>query len=329
MVAVDAESYFPGQGGAIVNRFGQLVGLQLTSTTGMAGPPSAAAAAVVGLAQQGNGCVLGVSEFFMRDGVAAILELTRRKQNSCCDNRLLKHLSSVADLQGTYYKYLKGFAGMSYSMVQSDDYNSYLADLADGRRNTVINADGSLFEGPPYKLIGGIRVETLAGSDIAAPAYVTIPGTATVAAPYNITPTLHTDSNYLNTVNPGDFVMTVNGECFLGNESEQIAPALLTWKLLDGDQLSLSLRQKDVDDAFAGDTGVAGPNHLDNLNSVTGNLLTYPPEYDYFWATINNFPYITAVGAATLVPPFPPTMLLGLNGLIAPDNVSTDFKPAF
>lgn len=302
LVNVDFDVYAPNIGSPLINRFGELVGVQAFGTVGRSfvgitgvgtdyarKPPSL-----------GNGSVAYISEFSFRDAVKAVLELSKKRGN-CGRNRLLDHLQSVGDLTGDFYKFLRGWIGINYQQFQPNNYDDYitpagLATTRPGERNIALTS-GTLtpYPGPPNKPLVGIRVETLArttggGAQYAGStvAYLQIPGT-TPAAPWN--PAIHVDSNFYGTLLPEDVIVALCGNLPLGNASEQIAPSLLLSKLLPEDNLSMVIKRPSVTIA----TGVVNSDtHLNNLTSIIGQLLPEPASYDYFWAGISNVPIIGA-----------------------------------
>lgn len=330
LVLVDCAAYAPALGAPLLNKFGQLVGIQALSTSGQTfvgvTGPDGGTGGVNDFGPRnpslGNGKVAAVSEFFMRDGIAAVLELTK-KRGFCGRNRLLDHLGSVADNTGPFYKFLKGFIGIDYEVVEPIDYDTYLtpagqSGVRPGERNIVINSNLSMYNGPSYKPVIGIRVGTLAASagggaqyQAAPVTYLQIPGTAPVA-PFS--PLIHQDSNYLGTLLPEDQIVALKGDCGLGDSSQQIAPSSLTWKMLDSDPLNLTIKRPNINTA----TGIVIDNtNLNNLSSVSADLQVFPSTFDYFWAAVGSLPQIGA--------PVNPTQN---SYQMFQSNIFSDFKPA-
>lgn len=308
MVLVDCAAYSPALGAPLLNKFGQLIGIQalapsgqtFVGITGATGGTGGAVDFGPRVPSVGNGKVACIAEFFMRDGIAAVLELSK-KRGFCGRNRLLDHLGSVADNTGSFYKFLKGFMGIAYEVVEPSDYDTYLTPSGQsgarpGERNVVINSNLSIYSGPSYKPLIGVRVNTLAGAPQYQGAdvlYVQIPGDS-AAAPWNST--VHVDSNYIGALMPEDLIVAMKGECPLGDGPEQIAPASLTWKMLDGDPLNLTVKRPNVTTA----TGiVVDDTNLSNLNSVSSELGIFPPSYDYFWAAVSALPRVSAPAVPT------------------------------
>lgn len=312
LVLVDCSAHSPALGAPLLNKFGQLVGIQALGTsattfvgvTGVNGGVGGALDFGPRVPSVGNGKVACISEFFMRDGIAAVLELSRK--GNCGRNRLLDHLGSVADLTGPYYKFLKGYMGIAYELVEPTDFDTYLtpngqSGVRPGERNVVINSNLSIYNGPSYKTLNGVRVNTLATSTGGGASYqgnpvvyLQVPGTG-CAAPFN--PAVHADSGYLNVLTPESVIVALKGDVVLGDESEQVAPSLLTWRMLDGDPLNLTVKQPAVTTA----TGiVTDTSHLNNLSSVSAELGVFPPTYDYFWSAVSCLPEIGAPVQPTL-----------------------------
>lgn len=300
LVNADVEVNAPNIGSPLINRFGELVGVQVFGGVGRT------AIGITGVGTdyarlpptQGNGGVSYVSEFALRDAVKAVLELSKNR-GTCGRNRLLDHLQTVPDLTGDYYKFLRGWIGINYQEFQPQNYDDYITPAGlnatrPGERNIALTT-GTLtpYVGPPNKPLVGIRVETLARSAGggatyagATVAYLQIPGTA-AAVPWN--PAIHVDSNFFGSLLPEDIIVALCGNLPLGNQSEQIAPSLLLSKLLPEDNLSMVIKRPSVTIA----TGVVNSDtHLNNLTSIIGQLLPEPASYNYFWAGISNVPQI-------------------------------------
>ena len=267
-------------GAPILNRFGQIVGVQTTTMADGQWPTGDAAAWPTGDYRpfQGAEIVLGVSEFFFRGPVKSILCIDREGRKG---DRLRRHLETVADYSvGDFYRFVKGYAGIAYQVANGSDLVTYYRDPASlsQARNVLLNADGSLYNGPKCGTLSGIRVMGTAGS--ALPTAVQVPGAA-APAPYNVLDLQN--SNFMLTL-PYDYILTNIGNCPLGVKKPQIVPALQTWQLLPGERVSFTARKPNQV------AGVAASDNLDKYISVTGTLLDTPAVMDYLWTAIGQFP---------------------------------------
>lgn len=285
MVAVSANVSGFVVGAPILNRFGQIVGVQTTTMADgqLASGASSAWTLVFGDARpfQGAEIVLGVSEFFFRGPVKSILCIDREGRKG---DRLRRHLDTVADYSvGDFYRYVKGYAGIAYQVANGSDLVTYYRDPASASqaRNVLLNADGSLYNGPNCGTIQGIRVMGTAGS--ALPAAVQVPGAA-APAPYNVADLQN--SNFITTL-PYDYILTNIGNCPLGVKKPQILPSLQTWQLLPGERVSFTVRKPNQT------AGVAASDNLDRYVAVTGTLLDMPAVMDYLWGIVGQFPDLT------------------------------------
>jgi len=308
------EAYHSTLGCPMVNQFGQLVGVQYASVPGQVDvfiPP-------VSFPVNGSGAVAGISTFFIEYGLKCFSVLGSRKRKYDCYRR---HLASVLDIyHGDYYKYLKGFIGISYQLVEASDYNTRLGSGVTGSRVPLLQdaVSGGLYEGPAQKNLAGIRVENIAGYPAGAstiPAlgdamdYIRVAGALVGGpAPYNGTTPFNgllLNSPFLASLAP-ETIITAGEECYFGDESKQIAPGLLTWKYIGGDLANFVVRRP----AFESATSLIPTSlHLRDSNSVTGKLLSFPSDYDYPWACINSISLPLSVQVAPVTGLlFPPVM---------------------
>jgi hypothetical protein len=314
MVLFDTNTYNPNMGAPMINRFGQLVGIQLTSTPGIISPPDGLIIPTSGVPIRpvGHGCVAGVSEFFMRDALNAAVMIYSNKTNALCGgrrNRLLDHLESVNSNPDTFYKWVKGFAGIAYELVGPADFNTYLQDSATGARNLLLNEAGTaLFDGPSVKLIAGIRVQNL----VYTTGNTLVPFQGVDPVTYALTPGLDggvfgpsvdADSNFTPAISPEDQLVVVDRKCYLGDEMGQIAPSVRTWKKLPEETLSFTFRRPSVD--YVNGQVVSEDDHLNVDQSVSAKLVDFPSVYDYPWFLSGNFPLAASrlvAGLPTMLP---------------------------
>jgi hypothetical protein len=330
-VSVDCSVQFPSVGCPIFNKFGQLIALQVTSTPGIVPFAGLTLSTLPGLAvlnQQatiGQGGVVGISEQFMRRAIKATLDLENKDYYKCCYNPR-NHLVTVNDLQESYYKYSKGYLGVAYELVGPCDYNTYLNNGTDintityyvsgsdgipvpfeiphtGFRAPLFNQNGNgLYQGPKCKNLLGARIETLAGSTAlvgtaaatdagAQLGYVYVPGVAAVNPPFPAAGVTNLVNSPLSDDNIEAIIDTI-GKCWIGGESCQVPPALVTWSCLPNDKINLTLRQRKVVLA----TGLVEEGHYQNSTSILATLAAFPAIMDYPWFMISNFPQVTHVG---------------------------------
>lgn len=303
LVIVDNVKYAPSLGAPIINRFGQLVAVQAGAVPGLI----PGVLSMPQPAQFGQGLVGGISQFFFNDSLAAALMLVNRGgERGCARHYLMDHLQSVTSNPNNFYKWVKGFAGIAYELIQPQDFNTFLYNGATGERRLLLNTAGTgLYNGPSYKMLAGVRVENLAvgegnalqtgGTNPLTVSYVRTPG---LGATTPFTGSVAADSNFSPAVLPEDHLVVVAGKCYLGDEATQIPPAVITWKRLPDDQLSFYFRRPELDYA----TGIVADGNLNTDQSVTAKLVEFPALYDYPWYAVGSFP-VTAnplVGGSSL-----------------------------
>lgn len=328
LVLGDFEAFNVSLGMPIVNKFAQLVGVQLTTTPGLIDGAFNVENGV--FPNFGNGAVAGVSSYFLSYGMKVFSVIGSRKHKYDCFRR---HLATVLDrYHGDYYKYVKGFVGIAFQYLEGEDYNTRLGSGSYpslGSRLPLIQDSivGGLYEGPQCKNLAGVRVQHVAGNQLTdyttdgtQVGYVVVvgaPGTLPYGAdtPFDTTANVHQNSNFVSSLSP-ETVITAGERCYFGDQSHQIPISLLTWKYISGDRISFVVRRPH----FTTLTSlVPTDQHLRDSNSVSGQLQTFPPTYDYPWALIGYF-------SLPLRPPFvqvPPPLGPSFNALMTPY-----FKPA-
>jgi hypothetical protein len=329
LIIGDFEAFSTSMGMPIVNKFGQLVGVQLTSTPGLSDVAfdimtSQANPTMPTAPFLGQGFVSGVSSYFFSYGLKVFSVIGSRKQKYDCFRR---HLATVMDrYHGDYYKYVKGFIGISFQYLEAEDYNTRLADgnlMSLGRRVSLLQdvTTGGLYDGPLCKNLAGVRVVHVAGnagttftSNGTPIGYGIVPGSPTnpagapyaAIAPFDVTPGVHQDSNFINSLTP-ETIITAGERCYFGDQSHQIPISLLTWKYIAGDRISFVVRRPNYSAPL-----VPTEQHLRDSNAVSGQLQTFPPTYDYPWPLIGYYPLPLVQGAVQVAPPlgvgFPPSM---------------------
>jgi len=269
---------------------------------------------------EGIGCIAGPSELFLRRPIKAFLKGT-------CHIKYERYLVNVVDPAGTYLRYLKGFAGIAYNVLQGTDYD-YTVDyslatglLLKGVGRIKIDSNGNFTGQPNCKAVAGIRVLGLAGSvnnsgtNSTAGLYF-VPGysntlAGSINAEYvsNVTPNNNlVDSPFLNALLPGDIITeigSISSQVPVGCLNHQSAPALITWQLAANDRLEITYRRggNALNSAGANDyTNILQENY--NLCYTIGDpLVAFPALYDYPWDNINVFPLLLQAPAAAV--PFP------------------------
>lgn len=307
LLKVDVDAYFASVGMPMVDKFGRLVGLQLGSTPGAYGSPHdvpSRTGPITGYGTDdrvyGQGSVFGVTSNFMEFGIKAVLSL---KKNSSKYDCLKQHLGNVSDSLGNYFKFLKGWVGVCYDLFHAEDYVMWTVDQASGRRQILLNSSANaLYDGPVRKEIRGIRVDDVAGLRAANATWAFCPGASTTAAPFNTSLVNRPlfDSNFASgagALAPDDVLITVEG-CVIGDESRQVLPSLLTWRLLPKDVITFEVLRHSYTAA-----GVANDNNLRDVLGISAALLDFPAHMDYPWVLIDNFPLVTLPIPAPLVSP--------------------------
>lgn len=286
-ILTDATAFSPAQGMPLLNRFGKVIGLQVSAVPGFTQAIFGGTMPPPGQLGVGQGGVAAISEKFMRRGLAVAMTIDKcplSKDEEC----LQKHLADVVDLIGGYKKYVKGYAGIAYELVNSLNFQDYLINVNTGARGALANTLGQLYEGPSDKCVQGVRVVTLSGD--ASIIYAEVPGTAPVV-PYPAAGT--SNSSFTTYILPEDQLVSfkTNYNCnkgsILGEGRYRIVPAMYTWEKLPGQSLAVNLRRPNQV------AGVAQSDHLNVKECIVGVLQTFPPVMDYPWGLINDFPLIS------------------------------------
>lgn len=318
LVLGDFEAFHVSVGMPMVNKFGQLVGVQLTTTPGII--DSAYPLETSSVPNLGHGGVAGVSSYFFSYGLKVFSVIGSRKHKYDCFRR---HLATVIDrYHGDYYKYVKGFVGITFQYLEGEDYNTRLGSglyPSRGARVPLIQDAnvGGLYDGPLCKNLAGVRVQQVAGNtetthttDSSAVEYVTVQG-AGATTPFDPTVGVHQNSNFITSLAP-ETVVTAGERCYFGDQSHQIPMSLLTWKYIAGDRISFVVRRPN----FVTPTSLVPTElHLRDSNAVSGQLQTFPPTYDYPWGLAGNYQLPLAPPLLHVPPPLGPafTPLMATN----------------
>jgi hypothetical protein len=235
---------------------------------------------------EGIGAVGGVSEFFMRRVIKALIKGSCSRNYNC-------NIETICDPAGAYARYKKAYAGLAYEVftgVSYDytiDYTSGLAPL--GRPRIRLDSYGNFLNSPSCKELIGIRVIGIAGANpndglgvLNGQWYV--PGGNAVAP----LPASLPVSPFLNRLLPGDVITHINGVA-IGDLNKQIAPSLITWRLCAGDQLEICYR-RGGNALNTADNGYT--ENYENLYTYVACLADFPYLMDYPWYAINSFPLL-------------------------------------
>lgn len=238
---------------------------------------------------------LGPSEFFMKPVIKEIIKADTHFA-------LSPHIEKISDIFGDFFRYKKGYIGLGYNVFSGIDYD-YNIDYTSGpapKGMPCIRTDesGNLLNVPILgvypKEEKGIRVLGLAGinpsgeSDV-VDGYYYIPGGVNNL---NVLPHNLPVSPLLNKIKPGYQITKISDTevCYdLGVLGSQIAPSLFTWRLSEGDMITLTFRP-------GGNSNKSDPQEAtdyDNLDSVILRLLDFPKFMDYPWYAISNFPLLS------------------------------------
>lgn len=238
-----------------------------------------------------DGAVSGPSEFFMRCFIKETLK--------CNSTRF----EVIADTQGSYKRFLKGYLGLSGVPMTALEYDTvYGATGGTPYIQTRLDSIGELETTPTNKELEGYKLTAIGGatgpSDIAfgfipgatasADAIfgyngdVVFPGsTAAVGGATALPGTLVVlpNSPLLGTLVPQDILTKLNN-CSIGSVDHQIAPGLFTWSKRPAEVIEYDYR------TFAtGYTGATGG---------TVALASFPPFMDYPWYKVDAFPQVNA-----------------------------------
>jgi len=284
-VLVSAKAYSFSSGLPILNAQGEVIGMQVADVSGNNSANSV---------YEGYGYVSGPSEFFMRRVVSTIIK-------GSCSRDSNAHLQLICDPAGDYFRYLKGYLGLAYNLVVgttydvTTDYTSGEAAQGTSGHFTVprirLSCNGEFLNSPSCKELIGIQVQGIAGlnrdcaNDVCNGLVYVPGGSGEAVAP--LVAELPA-SSLLGRLQPGDIITHINGVP-LGDIDHQVAPALITWRLLEGDTVELCYRRggNATNSEDNGDT-----ENFDNLLTVNACVLDYPQVMDYPWAMIDKFPYL-------------------------------------
>lgn len=245
----------------LVDKFGRVIGMQTIAAVGVIpllpySDPSTQNFSFPVMMARGETAASGPSQFFMKRVLKALLCGPCKKSSN--------HVGSVNDALGSYYYYIKGYAGIAWEVVTGKYYDTTVNPVTGVRSIRYDPLTGAFLNSPQCKQLIGVQVVTLAGQAVPLVLYAEVPGAASTA-PY---PSGLLNSPFVGSILPGDIITYING-CPLGDLKSQIPPALKTWCTLPGDRVTLTYRK--------------ASDQYESENSAAAALLAFPPFMDYPW----------------------------------------------
>lgn len=362
-IVVSAPVYSPAVGMPILNKHGRMIGMQTTSLLGnnasqqfqaygpsIPGPASSGASipapplgnlpGALNPFYQDNsfGMVMGPSSRFMNFVLRAALE-------GNCKYNYERHLLRVNDAAGSYYRYMKGYAGICYRRVSARHYdNTFDYSLSGGYPivggpRVRISTDGKFLAVPLCKNVEGVQVIALAGdngSDLTnGTPYTTsglysFPGaTNTIQVvppqtPINPNPVAGVyagivapdkdlvDSPFLGSLLPGDIIVAAGSDesqVRVGGLTDQACLSNITWHMRPGDNLRVIYRRGNNfanTPGISNDTTNSEQRNYNQTFSTAQSLQHFPALADYPWYNVGLFWLILAPqNTVTSYPFFP------------------------
>lgn len=233
--------------------------------------------------------VYGPSEFFMRRVVKSFVKGSRKCSSS-------SQLEKVNDPAGSYFRFKKSYLGIAYTLFTgsmydtTDDFTSLEREIT--RLSRVrLDSEGK-FLNPSYcKELIGIKIFGIAGLNPNGEIGVFnglkyVPGgSARVPFPENLPV-----SPLLGILQPGDVITCINGVPV--GDSKQIAPSLITWRLCPGEKVEITFKR-------GGNAGNAEDNsgsHYEKTYKQCVELIDFPQFLDYPWYAVVRFPTLKLYG---------------------------------
>jgi S1-C subfamily serine protease len=314
LVLVSAGAYSHSSGLPILDGQGRVIGMQTTDLSAINGVK-------VGQLEvkqhEGAGFVSGPSEKFMRRVVKTIIRGKCPKEFNC-------DLETICDPVGAYYRYLKGYLGLGYSLFTGVDYD-ITEDFTSGGAfsgfpRIRLDSAGHFINAPSCKRLQGLRVISLAGLSDGTTGQTNglhfTPG-GDLPAPL---PTGLPESSLLPFIKPGDQIVKLGGY-ELGDLENQIAPSLVLYRLCPGDLVEVCFRR-------GGNVSNSEPNDAsDNYETFTTKSVcvdSFPKALDYPWYS-SIFPLISEMPFGFV---FPSTQLTNPQFPALSDFGSGIFQPA-
>lgn len=304
LVLVSAPNHALAVGAPIINRRGEVIGMQTITLDGLLSDQNAVNSTIYGDAAPRM--IAGPSQKFMTHVIGKLI-------SENCNRRCMDDVEVINDPVGCYNRYLKGYLGMAYEVLTGSDYDvnrhyERSASPAAARTRPLIqvrlNSNGQFLNTPGCKEIVGVRVVGLAGAnpnDASSGGnsinYFVPGGTTTAFKNLALA-----NSPLLGVFEAGDVITSVSirGErdCVqLGDLDKQIVPALATWKLKSGDRLRLSWR-RGGNYALTGGVPGGGENYDNEYNSDVA-VIAFPKFMDYPYYAASSFPDLLAASSSS------------------------------
>ena len=270
-ILVSAPGYTFSSGLPILDCQGHVIGMQTTNLIG---------------SLKGPGSISGPSEFFMRRIVKALIKgSSSRKCNI--------QLETICDPAGTYFRYRKAYLGLAYEVFTGADYDVTVdydsGAIPEGAPRIRLDANGDFLNSPGCKELMGIRVVGLAGlnpsneSEVVNGLYY-VPGGEAEAPLMTDLPV----SGLSTKIQPGDVITHIN-DMPIGDLLKQVAPSLITWRLVEGEQVNICYRRGGN---FANDGTNDFAGNYDNIYQHSFCTADYPMGLDYPWYAVGIFPLL-------------------------------------
>jgi S1-C subfamily serine protease len=276
LVLISAPAFTFSTGMPILDGQGRVIGMQTTDTIGSLSDSFEGGVL-------GGGFVAGPSQYFMSRVIANLIKGTSRKH--CND-----HVEEVCDAAGSYYRYVKGYLGLGYDVVDGQMYD-ITRDYTSGARNEPrvrLDENGKFLASAVYRnKVVGVRVLGLAGlnpndaNGVENGAYY-VPGGIANAPLVAELP----KSGLLGVLTPGDIILKLNDNK-LGDLTNQIAPSLLTWRKLPGDLVLVCYSRG----GNVKNDEYNGVEYAD-ADNVKVCLKEFPKLMDYPWYNVSLFPLL-------------------------------------
>lgn len=289
-VVTDAITSQLCQGGPILNCEGKVIGVVAGNVTN-----------VLSNLNSDIPLTIGPSEFFIRRVIRTILKGKANK-------RANRYLVYVNDPAGAYSRYIKGYLGIAYD-VMNGSYYDFTTDFTNnaaypyGYPRIRLDANGNFVNYPEptcvdssVKVVGGLRVLGVAGNAFAEGNYF-IPATTGASVPFPNATTAYggipPDSPAVTTILPGDILASLN-KVNLGDGAKQIAPTLITWRLAAGERVNaVFYRGGNLPNAVNPNTNAY--NYRDAIE-LPIDLAAFDPLLDFPYYSIRSFPLVSFYG---------------------------------
>lgn len=298
LVLVSAPNHALAVGAPIINRRGEVIGMQTITLDGLLSTQNVCNSTIYGDASARM--IAGPSQKFMQHVIGKLIM-------DNCDRRCREDVEIINDPVGCYNRYIKGYLGMAYEVLTGSDYDVNRHHEEGDSPATYagrpliqirLDANGRFLNSPGCKEIVGVRVVGLAGAnpdDVIRTNPNTpslnyfVPGGATTVFKNLALP----NSPLLGIFEAGDVITSIANrggrDCVqLGDLDKQIVPALATWMIKPGDRLSLSWR-RGGNYLLTGPAPGGGENY-DSLYHNDVTAIDFPKFMDYPYYAASSFP---------------------------------------